>query len=124
MVETLHVRVAHVLGCRPQLRWGEWNCTCKDRAHATHTIRNSCDSSSGLNCDYDELAHYDLDWAATGPLIEKYKLSVLPVWAGDLGTWDAGWGYFQVQARGDSPLIAVCNLILKLAEIGSLTVPV
>ena len=66
--EPLHVRVARALGCKP---WvcenecgdsfcnGRWYCPCPGKEHA------------GLEMD-DIVARYDTDWAATGPLIERF----------------------------------------------------
>jgi hypothetical protein len=65
---------------------------------------------------------YDTDWAATGPLIEKYKMGVWPAdedWLADTftakhPTIDGG------TTRGRSPLEAVCKLILELSKAGKL----
>lgn len=67
---------------------------------------------------------YDQDWAATGPLIEKFNLTLI---------WDLGWcaftevdttiGEFTCNgkwAKGETPLEAVCNLLLILKEAGKL----
>lgn len=69
-----------------------------------------------------EVPHYDTDWAATGPLIEKYALSVefenFPVtcpphsWVAEQRLEHIGY----MEVGGPTPLIAVCNLILKLKE--------
>jgi hypothetical protein len=69
---------------------------------------------------------YDTDWAATGPLIEKYGISVrlspfptdaaLP-WVAWAGATDVTG---RLRERGPTPLIAVCNLILLLKESGKL----
>jgi hypothetical protein len=71
---------------------------------------------------------YDIDWSATGPLIEKYRL--------DLWCWVEGafrpterWRARadridgEPEMQGETPLIAVCNLIVYLSEAGKL-VPV
>jgi hypothetical protein len=53
---------------------------------------------------------YDRDWSVTGPLIEEYgiALEVLPS--------DAWAARLVAEARGETPLIAVCNLILVLVK--------
>jgi len=70
---------------------------------------------------------YDLDWSATGPLIEKYEISLI---------FDDGWGaftgysHYEGEASWDetswdptrppdkTPTLAVCHLILALAATG------
>ena len=66
---------------------------------------------------------YDTDWSATGPLIEKYGF-----WLRRLDKYGAAqaWDAFRnddlkwPQCAGPTPLIAICNLILALAEAGEL----
>ena len=58
---------------------------------------------------------YDLDWSATGPLIEKYGLSIDP--PSSWGSWVASKPeerYNVGGVRDDTPLLAACNLILQL----------
>jgi hypothetical protein len=74
---------------------------------------------------------YDTDWSATGPLIERYNMH-LSKWnhaTGERAWWYAAvWGpaeeYGQerkVETGGhETPLIAVCHLILALKEAGKL----
>src|SRR5687767_11117948 len=70
------------------------------------------------------IPRYDTDWAATGPLIERFRIDV---------DSDAGWiarmsidselhdGRRDVRGkRGDTPLLAACNLILALSSAGKL----
>ena len=68
--------------------------------------------------------NFPKDWSATGPLIEKHEINI------DLR--GAGWcatsfynqeilaGHKADPQFGPTPLIAVCHLILKLAEEGKL----
>lgn len=67
---------------------------------------------------------YDTDWAATGPLIEQYGF-----WLRQLDQTLSGpqpWHAFRnddltfPRGFGPTPLIAVCRLILALAEAGVL----
>jgi len=117
----LHVRVAEALGCRTRhLRNAIWLCGC-DKDH------NSSDYGGNV-------PPYDTDWSATGPLIEKYKIMLWPwnetAWCAErrvdlgvpadperpleTGPSSDSW------VKGETPLIAVCNLILWLKEAGKL----
>ena len=129
VMKPLHAQVAEALGCKTKFAWGEWQCNCKTPDHSEHTLRNDCHSQSGLGCDPTLLAHYDTDWAATGPLIEKYRIGLSPE-DEPFGTdYRAFCGDRMVDGRrlkspeesdGPTPLIAVCNLILALAVKGRL----
>jgi hypothetical protein len=82
---------------------------------------------------YDDgtLMRYDTDWSATGPLIERMGIEVAPDDDARSPSGDVGksWYSFQwsqedseyLNAKGPTPLIAVCNLILSLAAAGKLT---
>ena len=79
---------------------------------------------------------YDTDWSATGPLLEKYRIST-----GKYNPWFLGGKYYAVQraefaseeealanmgpetheATGNSTLEAVCQLLLQLHKAGKLT---
>lgn len=71
--------------------------------------------------EYDP-PHYDTDWSATGPLIEKYGLELIKGYDcyhcstnfGDGGVAQEEEGY------GPTPLIAICKAILSLKEAGKL----
>ena len=68
---------------------------------------------------------FDVDWSATGPLIEKYAIDVEGP-RGNLEPWMAGaWRphdepLTHERKGGDTPLIAVCKLIIALAQQGQL----
>ena len=76
------------------------------------------------------LPHFDTDWSATGPLIEKYEISVGPgateagPWAAISGVFVDGGGWdgldFDYRGKGPTPLIAVCHLILAIKGAGKL----
>lgn len=84
----------------------------------------------------EPIPHYDTDWAATGPLIERYDISIMedggghpPVtqWAAEADYYaenpaekDYGGNWATAYARGATPLLAVCNLILALHDAGKL----
>jgi hypothetical protein len=111
----LHVQVAEALGCNPQRydpvggpKGTGWACGCKGNNWSAHGDRIT-------------LFRYDTDWAATGPLIEKFG-----VWVRSLDGVVAKWDAFRnddlpsPRGTGPTPLIAVCNLILELAKAGKL----
>lgn len=111
----LHVRVAEALGVVICDRWMQidfdpWNGA---------TYRQNCQHP---NCVPSQRPpRYDTDWAATGPLIERFADSLRATaygWIADarpgLGPWDG---------EGETPLVAVCNLILALAAAGKLESP-
>jgi hypothetical protein len=77
------------------------------------------------------IPRYDTDWAATGPLIERYDLALEPTSIAirsalpDSEPWTATAGLRNTRngqewARGATPLLAACNLILSLAAAGKL----
>lgn len=114
MEKPLHVRVAEVLGCKPVYSTDPElaaihgpACWCGDegRRKGPHSTPRS---------PLNELARYDTDWSATGPLIEKYELDLQK----ESDAWMAWDG--PEYASGGTPLLAVCNLILALAEAGKL----
>jgi hypothetical protein len=95
----LHVRVAEALGSMVRLQEGWWERL--DGAIWTAAI-----------------PRYDTDWSATGHLIEKYGIDLE---RGGAGQWRAyGPGS---EAEGDTPLLAVCNLLLALKAAGKLEQP-
>lgn len=66
---------------------------------------------------------FPLSWCVTGPLIERYRLSPQP-FGGDSGSLWTAWAnetaFGGECAYGQTPLIAICNLILLLSEKGKL----
>lgn len=74
-----------------------------------------------------EVFHYDTDWSVTGPLIEKFKIGVgVPDnehLIASCGEWYAISPHNYEdgpQEYGETPLIAICRLILALKEAGKL----
>ena len=121
MGKPLHVQVAEALGCKVGMKPGfdDWKtplCGCEDVRHA---------HPSGV------IFHYDTDWSATGPLIEKYGLGLA---AGSASTvppsrrkayllydgWDPVYEDWVTGEGGATELIAVCHLVLALREAGKL----
>lgn len=114
----LHVRVAEALGwieCkfhkpRPGTIYaqGHWRGRAPQVPPYPHTIH--------------EVPRYDTDWSATGPLIEKYRIQLLPQSG---GVWVAAnaWAFEHIFAEGASPLIATCEYILKMDSLSRLNAP-
>jgi hypothetical protein len=96
MTKPLHVQVAEALGEKP----------CQE-----------C-----LDDGYGEVWHHNhtTDWNATGPLIEKLHIELIYDVATD--DWLAQPSMIHIEniPEAPTPLIAVCNLILKLKEAGKL----
>lgn len=114
----LSVRVAEALGCVPRLdlNGGDWKCDCAGYAHSIDWIDSDCLVNS-----------YATDWSAAGPLVEKYKIQVGPSYLGigPPAPWCAATGHDDDRdgdewAFGPTPLIAVCELVLKLKEAGKI----
>jgi hypothetical protein len=100
----LHVQVAEVLG------WSSLSLSGRlDRPWVGYPPKLPIVGSKEL------VPNFDIDWAATGPLIEQYRLRVSPIYGAPEWIADSWKGGFY-EASGLTPLIAVCNLILKLAE--------
>jgi Bacteriophage P22, NinX len=107
----LHVQVAEALGwtdCHPDANdLGWWGGTCPAEFDQLGIESNTL------------VYRYDEEWEATGPLIERYHLTVCP-WPDDRTTWIAEWEEGVEAGQGPTPLIAVCHLILALAKAGKL----
>lgn len=121
----LHVRVAEALGWTGTVQAGEWTgegywigaMPPTETGHVRHGV---------------DVPRYDTDWSATGPLIEKHRVSLV---AYSDGAWEAVNGHSsETYSRpgggenvhlkhlgiGATPLLAVCNLLLALHEAGKL----
>jgi hypothetical protein len=140
----LHVRVAEKLGCKLGEIWaphpkypgkikGEviaLNCECTHYDHAVGWPLEKCDDCS----DFDRsVKRYDLDWSATGPIIERLGIGVAPnphgvcltSIDGSTGPFHAylpsdGWDNihecWNQEMLGATPLLAVCALLLALPD--------
>lgn len=124
----LHVQVAEALGCRPVSfevvgRGGGgtgWACQCP-----------GANRGEGHG-DVLGIERYDADWSVSGPLIARYQISLWPrPNDDDEGPEPREWGakahsdarYGRIIAGlacGPTPLVAVCNLILRLKATGKL----
>lgn len=115
----LHVQVAEVMG---------WT-SCHFAPNGNRTGWGGTDEPAWVGTQPDspmvnvEVPHYDTDWSATGPLIEKYAVSVCPA---SKAWWSASWpgsediNQTNFSSYGPTPLIALCNLILALHKAGGL----
>lgn len=117
----LRVRVAEKLGCKivvhacelrgkPYMRYC---CGCEDFMDG---------GGHGSDAGDPDIPYYDTDWNATGPLIERLKISIRPVLERDasgdtvIGPHWVAEISLELVGFGCTPLIAVCNLILVLPE--------
>lgn len=143
----LHVQVAEALGVKPRRSWAVMNRAEDayfidfDREYeaeadvADHLRRYPNGLYAQEGAHVVEQLHYpffDTDWAATGPRLERLRAEgwnvVLQCENG--GHWYAYYSdighnapYVQVEGRGDTPLVAVCRLILALSAAGRLPRP-
>jgi uncharacterized protein DUF2591 len=122
ILKPLHVRVAEALGCKPVQAtdpdarrraeesglWGACWCANEGYDKGPHSNPHS---------PLTELARYDTDWSATGPLIEKYGIDLQHV---NHLYWQASRLEDDAAPTDKLPLIAVCYLILALKEAGKL----
>lgn len=135
MDKPLHVRVAEALGCKPEFRSIDWFCPCEPtpenlaaRKQPGWTIHSWL--PGGKHTEYQStcglrVARYDISWFATGPLIEKYEITIgvsayNGKWIATTERYGEDFGYDPSVDFQETPLIAVCNLILALKEAGKL----
>lgn len=132
MDKPLHVRVAEALG------WTEVHFDDDATRKAEMSEAPATNAWQGMppGSDYFvRIPDFSTDWKATGPLIERFGIRLF-VLAGTQG-WATGYAInrdgslslpgeyaFDVMhpemVPGATPLLAVCNLILALAEAGKL----
>lgn len=120
----LHVRVAEALSWtnlrqRQTLQqvWigGEW---------VTPVRSSGWEGNASGSEHFASVPYYDTDWSATGPLIEWLGIDVGTLAPGLIDKW---WAYRYQQGGGRlerfgaTPLLAVCHLLLALAEAGKLS---
>ena len=126
MDKPLYALVAEALGCKPVIEGDTWECG-DHRCPCPTTL----DSDGEEYNDYT-IPRYDTDWSAIGPLVEKYRITLYQDADDTSGDWRAFYHANQDYdgltcadwatdyAVAMSPLVAVCNLILKLGEAGKL----
>jgi hypothetical protein len=60
---------------------------------------------------------YDIDWSATGPILERLRLGLIPLIAPHVGfTASCHTEDDLLFEYGATPLIAACNLLLELKK--------
>lgn len=73
---------------------------------------------------WNRVPRYDTDWSATGPLIERLGIQIMNLELKVMPTmWSAALSSDHNWALGQTPLVAVCALILALAAAGKLERP-
>lgn len=115
MDKLLHVQVAEALG------WTE----VQGKDHIGWYGR-SPERQYGLDGHgISPLPHFDTDWSATGPLIERYRLELCgpsriapKLWSAAYESLD--YPPYQAYVEAEAPLIAICHLILALHAAGKL----
>jgi len=119
----LHARVAEALGCKPLEKLNLpsrtetiWTCECPDSIHGTLYDDAEEQWHSGI------VARYDLEWSATGPLIERFGIALRENGVRCWSVWSerTDTPVEEEVAEGETPLIAVCHLILALSKAGKL----
>jgi hypothetical protein len=115
--------VAEALGCKPEEGGGGnplWLCACRK---GERVFPHGTELSDGYVAS--AVARYDTDWAVTGPLIERYGLTVIAGKDGGPHACQEGhgqgkWFHLEPYEDGPAPLVAVCRLILALKAAGKL----
>ena len=94
----LHVQVAEALGGCVEYHAEEWWWHSKPITKPWPKV---------------PIPQFDTDWSATGPLIERYRI--------DLEN-GPGWSAYAcgITKDADTPLLAVCHLIIALGKAGKL----
>lgn len=118
----LHVQVAEALGWvklheRQQLYYVKWLKGGQRQVGGTPWQWHG-ENPQGVSGGEYLVPRYDTNWAATGPLIERFEIQLLPL---GNGAWAATKGIGTPRLiDGLTPLIATCNLILALHAVGKL----
>lgn len=134
----LHVRVAEALGWQTtQLRRKPVCPTCRVQTE-WFTDGHWMGWPPRSEEPYEDVPAFDTDWAATGPLIDTYEISVREDGPGSPvdRNWEASADYYgppvdasdaayggrwaTASERAHTPLVAICNLILALGAAGAL----
>lgn len=110
----LHAQVAEALG------WTNLRCSLADGSAQWGVNPSGRYRIMWDNLRLDLVPRFDSDWRATGPLMERYARSVY-------GLGGGGWEAMAREAghlgRGETPLVAVCRLVLHLHADGKLAKP-
>lgn len=119
----LHVQVAEALGwtdCDATAKSWPWEFTDPPDERVVTGLGIPPGRSSRMG-----IPHYDTDWSATGPLIEKYGISVYladGMWSAQIGDYNDPLESLAVTHSGDQkrPLVVVCELLMLMAATGKL----
>src|SRR3990172_4813798 len=123
----LHVRVAEALGWTDCIDCGPDRSNWFTDDWGTERWAAIDPGIRGASGPRHPIPRYDTDWSATAPLIERLRISVrlsrMPFdsakpWTAWVGPSDVGRG--EGVSHEAPPLLAVCALILALAEAGKL----
>ena len=122
----LHVQVAEALGETMNFglqpwEFGHYNPRWLRRLKAGEFVRDLKGPFGRAIQDSEEFwgepIRYDTDWAATGPLIEKYGICI-ESHSGDWRVHRHGVSFGPV--CGPTPLVAVCWLLVALVKEGKM----
>lgn len=129
----LHVQTAEAIGWRPMRTvpgappWTEEGWVPNEGRYYGNPPLGDPGHNIALNAC---VPRYDEDWAATGPLIAGHHIHLgeertlaesVVTWGQWVAcVWESDEEKDYLVGYGPAPLIAVCNLILKLAEEGKL----
>lgn len=122
--DPLHVQVARALGwtrITPDGTW-EWTAT-KPRVPVDTPGWAGSHPQDDSHMRNALVPRYDTDWAATGPLIQRYRIGFspdAPDSPGQILAYYEGAGSEWVEGKGPTHLIAACNLLLALHAAGKL----
>lgn len=122
-MKPLHVRVAISIGwtdLRPARQFSDEEYVPHPSGKAPEAWYGHYDGDRG---DEVLVPRFDTDWSATGPLIEEYKINLAPPVPDSIALIPEHqqWVARSVQqedetfifgATGNTPLMAVCNLLL------------
>jgi len=80
------------------------------RANGTLCVRVLRNGPAGI--DGVMVLDYSTNWALTGPLVEKYDLTLRPL---SENVWSAYGSYYGdgTEQEGDTPLVAICRAVVR-----------
>jgi len=116
----LHVQVAEALGLDHDNDLHEWDEASEGRKQCTRC--GGYGNWSGQK-PFQCAKRYDFDWSATGPIIERHLIWLETIDDEGPIIWIATrspHGNDEPSGYGQTPLLAVCSLLLQLAKAGKL----
>jgi hypothetical protein len=123
----LHVRVAEALGYpsgAAPCDGSDWHFDSRMGSGSAFNAafstvwRDVFDYGDRWRCPHElnTIPRYDTSWQATGPLIERFRLLLRPLDDGGYMAEHYRGGVLIVARPGDTPCLAVCWLLLALAD--------